>query len=140
MQNMSKKNGASSPREGLPPRFKYRPEMPAQFGSLQHAPQVVRDLVDWYNGEHYHDSLALLHAVDVHHGRTDDIVAARQRLLDDVHRRHPERFVHGSRRRRRRRRWRGSTFSCGAGRARGPRSARGRCCSVKLTRRLSQTR
>ncbi len=75
--------------------LKYRPEMPAQLGSLQHARQVVRALVDWYNDEHYHDSLALLHPVDVHHGRADDIVAARQRVLDDAHRRHPERFVRG---------------------------------------------
>lgn len=28
-------------------------------------------------------------------GRTDAIVAARQRVLDEAHRRHPERFVRG---------------------------------------------
>jgi putative transposase len=75
--------------------LKYRPDMPAQLGSLPHARQVVRALVDWYNTEHYHDGLALLHPVDVHHGRTDAIVAARQRVLDEAHRRHPERFVRG---------------------------------------------
>jgi putative transposase len=75
--------------------LKYRPDMPSQLGSLQHARQVVRALVDWYNDEHYHVSLALLHPVDVHYGRTDDIVAARQRVLDEAHRRHPERFVRG---------------------------------------------
>lgn len=48
-----------------------------------------------YNDEHYHVSLALLHPVDVHYGRADDIIAARQRVLDDAHRRHPERFVRG---------------------------------------------
>jgi putative transposase len=75
--------------------LKYRPDMPDQLGSLPHARQVVRQLVDWYNDEHYHVGLALLHPVDVHYGRTADIVAARQRVLDEAHRRHPERFVRG---------------------------------------------
>jgi putative transposase len=75
--------------------LKYRPEMPEQLGSLPHARQVVRELVDWYNEEHYHVGLALLHPVDVHYGRAADIVAARQRVLDAAHLRHPERFVKG---------------------------------------------
>jgi putative transposase len=75
--------------------MKYRPEMPEQLGSLEHARQVIRALVDWYNDDHYHVGLALLHPADVHYGRTADIVAARQRVLDDAHSRHPERFVRG---------------------------------------------
>ena len=75
--------------------LKYRPEMPERLGSLEHARQVVRELVDWYNEEHYHVGLALLHPVDVHYGRTAAIVAARQRVLDAAHARHPERFVRG---------------------------------------------
>lgn len=75
--------------------MKYRPDMPDHLGSLEHAREVTRALVDWYNEDHYHVSLALLHPVDVHYGRTTDIVAARQRVLDDAHLRHPERFVHG---------------------------------------------
>jgi putative transposase len=74
---------------------KYRPEMPEQLGSLEHARQVARSIIDWYNDEHYHTGLALLHPVDVHYGRADAIVAARQRVLDEAHRRHPERFVRG---------------------------------------------
>jgi putative transposase len=74
---------------------KYRPEMPEQLGSLEHARQVVRALVDWYNDDHYHVGLALLHPVDVHYGRTAGIVAARQLVLDEAHRAHPERFVRG---------------------------------------------
>jgi len=75
--------------------MKYRPEMPEQLGSLEHARQVVHALVDWYNEDHYHVGLALLHPVDVHYGRTAQIVAARQRVLDAAHHRHPERFVRG---------------------------------------------
>ena len=65
---------------------KYRPEMPEQLGSLEHARQVARSIIDWYNDQHYHTGLALLHPIDVHHGRADAIVAARQRVLDDAHR------------------------------------------------------
>lgn len=75
--------------------MKYRPEMPEQLGSLEHARQVVRALVAWYNDEHYHVGLSLLHPADVHYGRAHDIVAARQRVLDVAHAAHPERFVHG---------------------------------------------
>jgi putative transposase len=75
--------------------LKYRPDMPDQLGSVEHARQVVRALVDWYNDSHYHVGLALLHPVDVHYGRAADIVAARQVVLDAVYARHPERFPLG---------------------------------------------
>jgi putative transposase len=75
--------------------LKYRPDMPSHLGSLEHARQVIRALVDWYNDEHYHVGLALLHPADVHYGRVADIVAARQLVLDVAHTRHPERFVRG---------------------------------------------
>jgi hypothetical protein len=75
--------------------LKYRPDMPEQLGSLEHARQVTRALVDWYNDDHYHVGLALLHPVDVHHGRAVEIVAARQRVLEKALARHPERFVRG---------------------------------------------
>lgn len=75
--------------------LKYRPDMPDQLGSVEHARQVVRALVGWYNDEHYHLGLALMHPADVHYGRTADIVAARQHVLDAAHEAHPERFVTG---------------------------------------------
>jgi putative transposase len=75
--------------------LKYRPDMPDQLGSLEHARQVVRELVAWYNDEHYHVGLSLLHPADVHYGRTSDIITARQRVLDAAHAAHPERFVRG---------------------------------------------
>lgn len=75
--------------------LKYRPEMPEHFGSVEHARQVIRALVDWYNDDHYHVGLELLHPADVHYGRTAEIIAARQRVLDEAHARYPERFVRG---------------------------------------------
>ena len=75
--------------------LKYRPDMPDQLGSLEHARQVVRALVAWYDDDHYHVGLSLLHPADVHYGRAPEIVAARQRVLDAAHAAHPERFVRG---------------------------------------------
>jgi putative transposase len=75
--------------------IKYRPEMPDRFGCLQDARAVLGPLLDWYNTAHYHTGLALLTPADVHHGRTAEIVAARQIVLDAAHGRNPERFVHG---------------------------------------------
>ena len=74
---------------------KYRPEMPDRFGSIQHARAAVGPLLHWYNHEHKHSSLAHLTPADVHHGRADVIIAARQLVLDAAHAAHPERFVHG---------------------------------------------
>lgn len=69
--------------------------MPERFGSPEHARAVIGELLRWYNEEHYHSGLALLTPADVHRGRADDIIAARQHVLDEAHRRHPERFVRG---------------------------------------------
>ena len=47
---------------------------------------------DHYNHRHHHSGLALLTPADVHHGRADTVIAARQTVLDDFYARHPERF------------------------------------------------
>jgi putative transposase len=75
--------------------IKYRPEFPDRFGSAQDARGQVGPLMHWYNHEHKHSSLALLTPADVHYGRADAIVAARQRVLELAHAAHPERFVRG---------------------------------------------
>jgi putative transposase len=75
--------------------LKYRPELPERFGSVQDARRQVEPLLRWYNDEHKHSSLALLTPADVHYGRADAIIAARQRALDAAHTAHPERFVRG---------------------------------------------
>ena len=75
--------------------IKYRPEMPERFGSVADARAQMAALLGWYNTAHYHTGLALLTPADVHHGRTVEVVAARQRVLDAAHARRPDRFVHG---------------------------------------------
>jgi putative transposase len=75
--------------------LKYRPEFPERFGSLEHARQLCRSLLDWYNTEHHHSGLAFLTPATVHHGRADEVLAARHRVRLDAYAAHPERFVNG---------------------------------------------
>jgi putative transposase len=79
--------------------IKYRPEFPDRFGSLQHARQVCRALFTWYNTEHHHSSLAFLTPAAVHHGRADEVLHDRHRVLLAAYAAHPERFVNGPPRR-----------------------------------------
>jgi putative transposase len=74
---------------------KYRPEFPRRFGSLEHARDCSRDLIDWYNNEHHHSSLAFLTPHDVHHGLAERRLAERASVLEAAYRDHPERFVQG---------------------------------------------
>jgi len=72
--------------------FKYRPELPECFGSVEDARTNFGALFDWYNNRHYHTGIALLTPADLHTGRADKILGARQRVLDDAFAQHPERF------------------------------------------------
>jgi putative transposase len=73
--------------------LKYRPEFPQRFGSIQDARAFCRRFFAWYNAEHHHTGLALLTPEVVHHGRTADVLAARQRVLDAAWAANPARFV-----------------------------------------------
>jgi putative transposase len=46
----------------------------------------------WYNFDHKHWGIAMLAPHSVHYGRADEILAQRQRVLNDAFTRHPERF------------------------------------------------
>jgi putative transposase len=72
--------------------FKYRPDIPERFGSLNDARSTFAALFDWYNHRHYHTGIALLTPADLHHGRAEQIVEARQRVLDAAYADRPERF------------------------------------------------
>ncbi len=75
--------------------FKYRPEFPDRFGSLEHARAVSHDLFDWYNDAHHHSGLIYLTPADVHYGRADEALANRHQVRLAAYAAHPERFVNG---------------------------------------------
>lgn len=73
--------------------FKYRPELPERFGSVEDARSNFAALFDWYNNRHYHTGIALLTPADLHTGRAERVIQARQRVLDGAFAQHPERFA-----------------------------------------------
>jgi len=75
--------------------LKYQPTYPSRFGSYEHALAYSRHFFRWYNDHHRHAGIAMLTPADVHYGRADDVLAARQRVLDTAYAARPERFVNG---------------------------------------------
>jgi putative transposase len=75
--------------------FKYRPEFPDRFGSIEHGRRVSRELFAWYNDAHHHSGLSYLTPADVHHGRATAILEARHHTRLAAYVAHPERFVQG---------------------------------------------
>jgi putative transposase len=73
--------------------LKYRPEFPANFGSLQDARAFCLPFFDWYNYDHHHTGIALLTPAMVHYGLADQVLPARQQVLLAAYTAHPERFV-----------------------------------------------
>jgi putative transposase len=75
---------------------KYHPSCPERFGSVEDARAWARGLFEWYNQEHHHSRIGLLTPAVVHAGRADEVVAARQEVLNEAYVAHPERFVRGA--------------------------------------------
>jgi putative transposase len=75
--------------------FKYRPEFPDRFGSIQDARVTGHALFDWYNNAHHHSGLRYLTPADVHYGRAAAILDVRHRTRLAAYAAHPERFVQG---------------------------------------------
>lgn len=75
--------------------MKYRPEFPDRFGSHESARDCSGDLIDWYNHEHNHSSLAYLTPYEVHHGLAEQRLAERALVMEAAYHAHPERFVRG---------------------------------------------
>jgi putative transposase len=73
--------------------FKYRPDFPGRFDSLEAAVAHGDRFFDWYNLQHHHWGLELLTPAQVHHGQVDIVIEHRQHVLDTAHATHPERFV-----------------------------------------------
>ena len=75
--------------------FKYRPEFPDRFGSIEHARHVGHDLFTWYNDAHHHSGLTYLTPADVHYGRAAAMLEVRHYTRLAAYDAHPERFVQG---------------------------------------------
>ena len=75
--------------------LKYRPEFPKRFGCIEDAQSFCRRFFAWYNTEHRHSAIAWLTPEMVHYGRAEEVIAARQKVLDEAYGRHPERFLAG---------------------------------------------
>ena len=75
--------------------LKYRPGFPERFGSIEDARSFCRDFFFWYNKDHRHSGIAMLTPEMVHYGLVDEVVAKRNTVLEDVYKKHPERFVKG---------------------------------------------
>ena len=73
--------------------LKYRPNFPDRFGSIQDARAFCQIFFAWYNQEHHHSGIAMMTPENVHYGRTNQIIAVRQRALTNAYAKHPERFV-----------------------------------------------
>jgi hypothetical protein len=76
--------------------LKYRPDFPAEFGSLADARAWARPFFQWYNHDHHHTGIGLLTPATVHQGHAAMTIAARQQVLLTAYQTHPERFVRGT--------------------------------------------
>jgi putative transposase len=79
--------------------FKYRPEFPDRFGSIEDARAISHGLFAWYNDAHHHSGLTYLTPADVHYGRAATILEVRHQTRLAAYAAHPERFVQGPPRR-----------------------------------------
>ena len=73
--------------------LKYRPAFPARFGCIEDSRAFCVDFFTWYNTVHHHSALGWLTPEDVHYGRGEHLVQARQDVLNVAYLAHPERFV-----------------------------------------------
>ena len=75
--------------------LKYRPDFPKKFGCIQGSRAHCVDFFTWYNDEHHHSGLAMFTPAEVHYGRVDERLAAKQAVMDAAFTAHPERFPRG---------------------------------------------
>ena len=75
--------------------LKYRPDFPKSFGCIEDARAHCVDFFDWYNDDHHHSGLAMFTPADVHYGRVEQRLAARQAVMDRAFEAHPARFPGG---------------------------------------------
>ena len=76
--------------------LKYHPTFPTSFQDIEDACDYIKSLITWYNHEHFHEGIALLTPVVVHHGQASSVITQRQQVLDEAYNKYPERFVKGA--------------------------------------------
>ena len=69
--------------------FKYRPDFPGQFASIEAARQHCQIFFPWYNDEHRHSGLSLHTPADVHYGTATEIRQQRGIMLTAAYHTHP---------------------------------------------------
>ena len=75
--------------------MKYRHTFPDYFSDLQVGKTHCRNFFQWYNNDHKHSAIAFLSPADVHFGRAQKLLTARQQALDAAYLRTPWRFPAG---------------------------------------------
>lgn len=75
--------------------LKYRPDFPDRFASIEEAQLYCRHFFTWYNTMHRHSGIGMLTPETVHYQRHNEVLLARQVVLNTVFAQHPERFVRG---------------------------------------------
>ena len=73
--------------------MKYSPEFPDRFGGMEDAHSFCANYFRWYNTDHHHSGISMLTPATVHYGRDEEVLDARQDVLNVAYRNHPERFV-----------------------------------------------
>lgn len=81
--------------EALFKTTKYNPTYPGNFDNIAEARDYCGPFFEWYNDEHRHSGIAMLTPAQLHYGEADEVLAARQAVLDAAWAAHPERFVRG---------------------------------------------
>lgn len=72
--------------------MKYHKDYPEAFGSIQDARNWVRGFMTWYNTKHYHSGIAYIRPADMHAGKSEEIIAKRQGVLNQAAAQNPQRF------------------------------------------------
>ncbi len=75
--------------------LKWRPIYTRRFGSPEDARSWADRVFQWYNHDHCHIVLALMHCAIVHHGLAKAMKAVQQAVLDKAYDDTPERFANG---------------------------------------------
>jgi transposase InsO family protein len=75
--------------------IKFTPGYPRRFAEIDHARIWFAEFVHWYNTKHRHSGIGYISPEDRHAGRTPQIMTHRNNVLEQVRRKHTERWPNG---------------------------------------------